>query len=59
MTPGLDSGDAMCRADRTPRQKWRDMWAEYEEFEQDQTRDKLRLPAREEVYRWADDGGRA
>ena len=49
----------MCRADRSPQQKWRETWAEYEEFTVDREREKFKLPAREDLSRWVDDGGRA
>ena len=55
---GMDPGCALLRADRS-QQKWRDVWVEYEDIAQDQMRDKLSLPARGELCRWADDGGRA
>ena len=56
---GTVQRDGLCRADRSPQQKWRDVWVEYEDIAQDQMRDKLSLPARGELCRWADDGGRA
>ena len=57
---GTAHGDGLCRADRSPQQKWRYyVGEEYEDIAQDQMRDKLSLPARGELCRWADDGGRA